>query len=353
MKEFWSRRIRDMVPYTPGEQPQGRAFIKLNTNENPYPPSPQVLEAVRAAAGSSLRLYPDPESAALREAVADTYGLRREQVFVGNGSDEVLALCFQAFFDPERTILFPDITYSFYPVFAGLYGLRCREVPLDEEFRVNAADFMGSGGVVLPNPNAPTGRALPLADIRAIVEGSPEGVVLIDEAYVDFGGASAAALVEEYPNLVVVQTLSKSRALAGLRVGFALADENLIAALDCVKNSFNSYPLDRLAQAGALAALRDRAYFRETAEKIAATREKFARRFQAMGFRVIPSCANFLFMSHPKAAAKELLDGLRERGILVRWWDKPRISNYLRVTVGTDAEMEQLSRALEELTAGR
>lgn len=348
MKEYWSTRIRDMVPYTPGEQPKGRTFIKLNTNENPYPPSPKVLEAIQAAAGD-LRLYPDPESTALRDALAELYGLKRGQVFVGNGSDEVLALAFQAFFDPGRTILFPDVTYSFYPVFAKLYGLSFREVPLNERFGVPVDEFLGeNGGVILPNPNAPTGRALPLEDVRRLAEGNPGAVVLIDEAYVDFGADSAVGLVERHPNLLVVQTCSKSRSLAGLRVGFALGHENLIAALECVKNSFNSYPLDRLAQAGALAAIQDRAYFQETTQKIIATRERFTGQLREMGFQLGDSAANFLFITHPKVPAKALLDGLRERGILVRWWDKPRISNHLRVTVGTDGEMEALCRALEE-----
>ena len=353
MKEFWSQRIRDMEPYTPGEQPKGTGWIKLNTNENPYPPSPRALEAIRAAACGDLRLYPDPESSALREALGALWGLSPRQVFVGNGSDEVLALCFQAFFDPERAILFPDVTYSFYPVFAGLYGLTYREVPLRADFSVPVEEFLQpNGGVVLANPNAPTGRALPLADIEALLRGNPDSVVLVDEAYVDFGARSAAELTGRYPNLVVVQTMSKSRALAGLRVGFALANENLIAALDCVKNSFNSYPVDRLAQAGALGALEDPAYFRQITEQIRDTREEFARRFREMGFEGCESCANFLFLTHKRVAAKDLLDGLRARGILVRWWDKPRIRNYLRITVGTRAEMEALAAALAELTAG-
>lgn len=251
MKEFWSSRIRGLTPYTPGEQPRERKFIKLNTNENPYPPSPMALSAIRAAADEPLRLYPDPDCTQLREVMAATCGLKPSQVFVGNGSDEVLALCFQAFFDPDRILLFPDVTYSFYPVFAALYGLQYRQVPLDEGFGVPVESFLApNGGVVLANPNAPTGRALSLCAIRRILEGNPGAVVLVDEAYVDFGAESAVELIDRYPNLVVVQTLSKSRSLAGLRVGFALAQENLIAALNCVKNSFNSYPLDRLALAG-------------------------------------------------------------------------------------------------------
>ena len=353
MKEFWSKRARDLVPYTPGEQPRQRNWIKLNTNENPYPPSQKALAAIRAAAGETLRLYPDPECTSLREALAATFDLKPAQVFVGNGSDEVLALCFQAFFDPERTILFPDVTYSFYPVFADLYGLSYREVPLDERFGLPLESFVGdNGGVVIANPNAPTGRAVSLCDIRTLLEGNPESVVIVDEAYVDFGAQSAVPLIDSYPNLVVVQTMSKSRALAGLRVGFALGNENLIAALNSVKNSFNSYTLDRLALAGAEGALRDGDYLRAITMKISSTRDWVADRLKRMGFEVSDSAANFLFISHPDIPAKVLLDGLRERGILVRWWDKPRISNYLRITVGTDQEMEALCQALTQMIEG-
>ena len=269
---------------------------------------------------------------------------------MGNGSDEVLALCFQAFFDPGREILFPDVTYSFYPVFAQLYGLNYREVPLNDDFSLPLEPFLGgNGGVVIANPNAPTGRAVGLDAIRALLEGNPRAVVLVDEAYVDFGAASAVELVKAYPNLVVVQTMSKSRALAGLRVGYALADGNLIAALHSVKNSFNSYPLDRLALAGAAGALSEPDYLRQTAEKIMATRARTTAALRAMGFQVADSAANFLFVSHPAVAAKTLLDGLRAKGILVRWWDRPRISNHLRITVGTDGEMDALCAALKEL----
>lgn len=350
MKTFWSKRIRDMVPYVPGEQPRERKFIKLNTNENPYPPSPMVLDAIQKAAGEALRLYPDPNATDLREALAAYYGLKAEQVFVGNGSDEVLAMCFQAFFDPERPILFPDITYAFYPVFADLFGLTYREVPLDEHFGVPVEAFLGNnGGVVVANPNAPTGRELSLCDIRTLLEGNPEAVVLVDEAYVDFGTSSAVELIDRYPNLVVVQTMSKSRSLAGMRIGFALANASLIAALDCVKNSFNSYTLDRLALAGAEAAVRDRDYFRMTTIKIIHTRERAAAALKQLGFTVCDSSANFLFITHPDVPARRLVEGLRERGILVRWWDRPRISGYLRVSVGTDQEMDALCTALKEL----
>lgn len=349
MKEFWSERIRDMVPYTPGEQPKGRTFVKLNTNENPYPPAPGVGKAIQAA-GESLRLYPDPECTALREALAAYHGVTPEQIFVGNGSDEVLAICFQAFFGGEKAVVFPDITYSFYPVYAGLYGVAYRTIPLNDDFTVPVEQFLGgNGGVLLPNPNAPTGRALPLEDIARLAEGNPEVAVIIDEAYVDFGAETALPLLKRYPNLLVVRTMSKSRSLAGLRVGYAIGSANLIAALNCVKNSFNSYTLDRLAQAGALASVEDETYFQENRRKVMATRARSAAALEELGFTVWPSKANFLFATHPGHSGKELMDGLRERGVLVRWWNQPRISNYLRISVGTDKEMETLLDALRQL----
>lgn len=352
MKKHWSRRIRDMVPYVPGEQPRDRQFIKLNTNENPYPPSPKALEALRAAAGDSLRLYPDPECTELRAAIAAAHGLSPEQVFPGNGSDEVLAFCFQAFFDPDRPVRFADITYTFYAVYASYFGLTPELVPLAEDFTLPVADFLapGCGGVVLANPNAPTGLAVELADIRRILEAHRDQVVLVDEAYIDFGGASADVLVPEYDNLVVVRTLSKGHALAGLRVGYALAQPDLIAALKCVRDSINSYTVDRAAQAAAAASLRDAAYFQERTAQVVRTRQRTALALRDMGFAVTDSQANFLFVRHSQVPAKTLLDGLRERGILVRWFDRPRIRDYLRITVGTDGEMDALTAALKELT---
>ena len=352
MKKHWSQRIRDMIPYVPGEQPRDRQFIKLNTNENPYPPSPKALEALRAAAGDSLRLYPDPECTELRAAIAAAHGLSPEQVFPGNGSDEVLAFCFQAFFDPDRPVRFADITYTFYAVYASYFGLTPELVPLAEDFTLPVADFLapGCGGVVLANPNAPTGLAVELADIRRILEAHRDQVVLVDEAYIDFGGASADVLVPEYDNLVVVRTLSKGHALAGLRVGYALAQPDLIAALRCVRDSINSYTVDRAAQAAAAASLRDAAYFQERTAQVVRTRQRTALALRDMGFAVTDSQANFLFVRHPQVPAKTLLDGLRERGILVRWFDRPRIRDYLRITVGTDGEMDALTAALKELT---
>ena len=351
MKEFWSSRIRSLTPYTPGEQPKERRYIKLNTNENPYPPSPRAIAAIQAEAGDSLRLYPDPEAGALVHALAERYGLREDQVFVGNGSDEVLAFAFQAFFDPGSTIVFPDITYSFYPVYAGMFGIQYRTVPLNRDFSLPVkAFFGGNDGVVLANPNAPTGMEAAQHDLRSILEHNPDVAVIVDEAYVDFGGTSALPLIDTYPNLLVVQTTSKSRALAGLRVGFAFGNANLIAALNCVKNSINSYTLDRLAIAGATAAVEDEDYFAAQCRKVVATRDRTARRLAELGFHVLPSKSNFLFVSHPERPARELFSALRARGILVRYFNAARIDNYLRISIGTDEEMTQLVQAMEELT---
>ena len=350
MKEFWSRRIRDAVPYTPGEQPKDRKFIKLNTNECPYPPSPKVLTAIQEAANDRLRLYPDPECRELRAAIAKREGLKPEQVFCGNGSDEILAFAFQAFFDPGREVVFPQITYSFYPVYTDFFGLDRREVPMNPDFSIPIDLLCGnSGGVVLANPNAPTGIAVGLDVVEKILRANPDVVVIVDEAYIDFGAHSAVGLIDKYPNLLVIQTASKSRALAGLRVGWSMGNENLIAALRCVRDSINSYTLDRLAQDGAKAAMEDEEYFQATRQKVMATREWTAQALKEKGFAVLPSQANFLFVRHPAHNGRELLDGLRAGGILVRWWDKPEIENWLRVSIGTQSEMEALVKALDEL----
>ena len=352
MKEFWSGRIREMTPYVPGEQPRGRTFIKLNTNECPYPPSPRALEAVRAAAGDSLRLYPDPECLELRQTIARRYRLSENQVFMGNGSDEVLAFAFQAFFDPEREIVFPRVSYSFYPVYARYFGLRYRQVPMKDDLSVDLDAMMGdNGGVVIPNPNAPTGMALPLERIEALLRANPEAVVIVDEAYVDFGADSAVPLIRDYPNLLVVQTASKSRALAGLRVGWALGSSNLIDGLRCVRDCINSYTVDRVAAAGLKAAIEDEGYFQSVRGRVMATRDRTAQKLAELGFSVLPSRANFLFVSRPGVSGEALQAGLRERGILVRRWDDPLIADWLRITVGTDGDMDALLAALAELTA--
>jgi len=350
MKELWSKRIREAVPYVPGEQPKEGGFIKLNTNENPYPPSPKALEALKAQADGRLRLYPDPGCTRLREAIAAHHGVDRDWVFCGNGSDEVLAFAFQAFFDGDRPVTFADITYSFYEVYAGYFGVKPAIVPLKEDFSLPIEPFLApSGGAVIANPNAPTGMGVALEDIERILSAQGDRVVVVDEAYVDFGGTSAAPLLDKYPNLLIVRTLSKSRSLAGLRVGYCLGHPNLMAGMACVRDSINSYTVDRMAQAVAAAAMADEAYFQATRQRVTATRERTAERLRAMGFTLTPSQANFLFLRHPGAAAKDLLDGLRERKILARWFDRPRIRDYLRVSVGTEEEMEALCAALEEL----
>lgn len=343
-----------LSPYVPGEQPGGAArIVKLNTNENPYPPSPRVAPAIQRAAGD-LRLYPDPASVQLRGAIAAREQLSVDQVFVGNGSDEVLALCFPAFFVGQgRPVRFADITYSFYEVYAQLFGVDVEKVPLTASFAVDMPAFCAgqAGGVLLPNPNAPTGLALPLFEIETLLRAHPDCLVLIDEAYVAFGAQSAAALIGRYPNLLVVRTLSKSHALAGLRVGYALGQAPLIHALTCVKDSFNSYPLDRLAQAGAQAAIQDAAYTQQRCEQIAKTRAWFTEVLQQRGFTVLPSLANFVFASPPDGDGAALFAYLRARGILVRRFDKPRIGSFLRITIGTDEEMRALVAALEERDA--
>lgn len=350
MNRYWSQKIQTMVPYVPGEQPKDRRFIKLNTNECPYPPSPKVLEAIKAAANNALRLYPDPECLELRSVIAEREGLDPGQVFCGNGSDEILAFAFQAFFDPGREIVFPTITYSFYPVYTDFFGLKCRKVPMNPDFSVPVDLLCGkNGGVVLANPNAPTGIAVGLGTVERLLQANPDVVVVVDEAYVDFGSDSAVKLIRRYPNLLVVQTSSKSRALAGLRVGWAMGDEGLIGGLRCVRDSVNSYTVDRLAQAGAAAAIRDEDYFQSIRRRVIATREWVEKSLKEKGFTVLTSQANFVFMSHPDHPGKELLDGLRARGILVRWWDKPGIRDWLRISIGTEEEMAALTAALDEI----
>ncbi len=352
MSKFWSSFARRVDPYTPGEQPRDQKYIKLNTNENPYPPSIEALRAIKSNCNDLLRLYPDPNSTALKESLAAHHALELKNVFVGNSSDEVLALAFMAFFVQSKSLLFPDITYSFYDVYCKLYGITYKTIPLDDELAISIEDYKrDNGGIVFPNPNAPTGRFLALTDIERLLRDNPDVVVLVDEAYVDFGGESAVALLENYANLLVVQTFSKSRSLAGMRVGFALGSEELIEGLERVKNSFNSYPLDRLAVAGAVAALQDTRYFEETRQRIINTRQDAQARFENMGFLVIPSKANFLFVRHKSLPAQQLYLDLKTRGILVRYFSKPRIDNYLRVSMGTDEEMAIFFDQLEQCIA--
>lgn len=349
MSKFWSPSIQDLVPYTPGEQPQIDNLIKLNTNENPYPPAPGVREVIRQFDTDRLRLYPDPDAAELKNALADCYGVARNQVFVGNGSDEVLALAFMAFFRQSNPLLKPSISYSFYDVYAELYGIETVDIPLQDDFSIDLKQYSAAnGGIIFANPNAPTGRLVSLAEIRELLSRNTESVVLVDEAYIDFGGESALALINEFPNLLVVQTFSKSRSLAGLRVGFAFGSVELIAGLERVKNSFNSYPLDMLAIKATAASLADQDYFATTCAQIVATRARSVAALERLGFNVIPSATNFVFARHRYIEAAELMGYLRSNAILVRHFSRPEIANYLRITIGTDAEMDALLATLRK-----
>ena len=350
MSKFWSPFVKDLVPYVPGEQPKLAKLVKLNTNENPYGPSPKAIAAMQAELNDSLRLYPDPNSDRLKHAVADYYGVSAAQVFVGNGSDEVLAHAFHGLFQHGKPLLFPDVTYSFYPVYCGLYGIPFETVALDEQFQIRVEDYVRpNGGIIFPNPNAPTGCALGLAAIERLLQANPDTVVLVDEAYIDFGGETAISLVGRYPNLLVSQTLSKSRSLAGLRVGIAVGHPDLIEALERIKNSFNSYPLDRMAIAGAAAAFEDRAYFEQTCQQVIASREAVVAGLVALGFEVLPSKANFVFARHPGKDAASLAAGLREQGVIVRHFKQARIAQFLRITIGTPEQNQALLEALKPL----
>lgn len=353
MSRYWSAVVHGLSPYVPGEQPKLDKLVKLNTNENPYGPSPRVLEALRAEIGDTLRLYPDPASDRLREAIATVHGVKPDQVFVGNGSDEVLAHAFLALLKHDKPILFPDITYSFYPVYSKLYDIAYREVPLTNSFEIRVDDYLiENGGIIFPNPNAPTARLLALFEIERLLKANTDSVVIIDEAYIDFGGESAVSLVDRYPQLLVVHTLSKSYSLAGLRVGYAIGQRELIEGLVRVKDSFNSYPLDRFAQAGAVAAMQDRDYFSQTRKRVIETRTNLTRELEALGFDVLPSVANFVFSRHPEHDGAELTSKLRERSIVVRHFKRPqRIAQFLRITVGTDSQCAALVDALKEILA--
>ena len=350
MDKPFRKRLRRIDPYVPGEQPQSDDIIKLNANENPYPPAPGVQQALRDFDASRLALYPDANGKALKNALANRFGVKPSQVFLGNGSDDVLALAFQSFFCSDEPVLYPDITYSFYPVWCDLFRIPYETVPLDENFCVNIRDYdRPNGGIVLPNPNAPTGRGVSLAFLEDLLQHNADCVVIIDEAYVDFGAQSAVPLIEKYENLLVVQTMSKSRSLAGLRIGYALGSETLIATLEAVKNSYNSYTMDAVALAAGEAAVADEAYFQETCRKVVATRERTADALRGLGFVVPPSLTNFLFVTHPDKNASDIFAALRERGIFIRYFKLPRIDNYLRITVGTDEQMDRLIDALRDL----
>lgn len=352
MSQFWSQRTRELDPYVPGEQPKDTQYIKLNTNENPYPASPKALDAIRDAASESLRLYSDPNSDELKQAVAKFYGVEHNQVFVGNGSDEVLAHTFVALLKQDKPLLYPDISYSFYPVYSKLFGIEANEIPLDENFRIDIEDYQTpNGGIIFPNPNAPTGIALSLDAIEVLLQKNKDSVVVVDEAYVDFGATTAISLINQYDNLLVVQTVSKSRSLAGLRVGFAVGSSELITGLERVKNSFNSYPLGRMDIVGAAAALEDREYFQQTCGQIISTRESVSAKLTELGFQVLPSSANFVLAKPAGISAEMLYLKLKEQGVLVRYFAYPRINEYLRITIGTDAEMQIFLQKVSEIIA--
>lgn len=343
MSRYWTDTVRRLSPYVPGEQRAGTDVVRLNTNENPYPPSPRVLEAIRAVDGETLRRYPDSTSLRLREALARYHGLDASQVFVGNGSDEILALAFLAFFTDGRALRHPDPSYAFYPVYCGLYGIEARAVPLGEDFRIDLDALRADeGGVVFPNPNAPSSLALSSADVASVVAANASSVVLVDEAYADFGAPSAVSLIGSHPNLLVSRTFSKGRSLAGLRLGVALGDVALIEALTRVKDSFNSFPVDALASAAGIAALADDAWHREHVARIVGTRASFTLALRERGWRVLESAANFVFARPPGGDARGAFERLSRADVLVRWWDKPRLEQWLRISVGTDADMARL-----------
>lgn len=364
MSQFWSKIVHTLTPYVPGEQPRVTNLIKLNTNECPYPPSPQVLSRIQSVVNADLRLYPDPNSTELKQTLANYFSnqlaeqasqqngvsLSVENIFVGNGSDEILAHTFQGLLKHDKPLLFPDISYSFYPVYCGLYQIEAKKIPLAENFSINIDDYsVANGGIIIPNPNAPTGIALSLSEIESLLQRNPNSVVVIDEAYVDFGAESAVSLINQYPNLLVIQTLSKSRALAGIRVGFAIGDAKLIEALVRVKDSFNSYPIDRLALAGATAAIEDDEYFRSTCDKVMATRDRLTSALEALDFFVLPSSANFIFCSHKTLDAVSIAAKLRDNNIIVRHFKQDRIDNFLRISIGTDDEIDALITVVKGL----
>lgn len=347
MSKYWNDKVKEIEPYVPGEQPKDKKYIKLNTNENPYPPSKKVMEAMKNAINGDLKLYPDPTCSDLIDEIANYYSLKQDQVFIGNGSDEILAFAFMAYFSKDKKILFPDISYTFYKVYAELLNLDYKLVKLDENFDIPLKKLKKeNGGVIIPNPNAPTGKYIDIEKLKKLVEANKDSVVIIDEAYIDFGGESMAKYIKDYDNLLVVQTLSKSRSLAGLRVGFALGHKDLIEGLNRIKNSINSYTIDRVALAGATEAIKDNEYFEEITMKIISTREKTSKELETLDFNVLESKSNFLFVSHNKVSGKFLYETLKDHGVLVRYFNKDRIDNFLRITIGTNEEMDILIEKL-------
>lgn len=352
MPELWENKVRKVVPYIPGEQPKDTGIIKLNTNENPYPPSPMAEKVLRQYESGKMRLYPDPDATVLVDALAERYNVEPSQVFVGVGSDDVLSVAFMTFFNSDKPLLFPDITYSFYDVWADVYRIPYKRIPLTSDFRINPEDYkVDNGGIIFPNPNAPTGVLEGLDLIEDIVSSNPSSVVIIDEAYIDFGGESALKLIDKYENLLVVQTFSKSRSMAGMRIGFAIGSKKLIKYMNDVKFSINSYTMNPITQLCGAEAVKDNAYFEKTVSRVIETRERAKKELTALGFTFPDSKSNFIFASHKDKPAGEIFEALKSRKIFVRYWNKPLINNHLRISIGTDEEMDILFKALREILA--
>lgn len=340
MHQEWMKNLRDIEPYVPGEQSMEKNIVKINANENPYPPSPEAIKAINEFDCNRLRFYPDANALEFKKALAEFYGVSVENVFLGNGSDDVLALSFQAFFNSDKPIAYPDITYSFYPVWCRLFNIPYKNYPLDDNFRINPEDYKEqNGGVVIPNPNAPTSLGEGREFIERIMEYNKDSVVIIDEAYVDFGGYSSVELTKKYENLLITGTFSKSRSLAGMRIGYAIGSKTLISVLEAVKNSYNSYTLNSVSMAAGTAAIKDRAYFESTVSKVIATRQRVAEELRALGFTVLNSQTNFLFATHNAINIKDYFEWLKAQKVFIRYFNLPRINNYVRITIGTDDEM--------------
>ncbi len=346
----WEKNVRRVEPYVPGEQPKDKNIIKLNTNENPYPPCPAARKILDSFDESRMRLYPDPDSDVLVSAIAGKYGLKKSRVFVGVGSDDVISMAFMTFFNSDKPILFPDVTYSFYDVWAEVYRIPYERKPLDDNFRIIAEDYKcENGGIIFPNPNAPTGVLESTEMIEDIIKSNPDSVVMIDEAYIDFGGESCLKLIDKYDNLLVIQTFSKSRSMAGMRIGFAMGNEKLIKFMNDVKFSVNSYTMNHITQICGAEAMKDEKYFNETVNKIIETRENTKKDLSALGFEFTDSKSNFIFAKHRFMSGEEIFNKLKEKKVFVRYWNKPRISQYLRITIGTPDEMKKLTDALKEI----
>lgn len=349
MEKLWKDNLRKITPYVPGEQSKEQNIVKINANENPYPPSPKVVEAIRDFDYDRLRFYPDANANALKQALADYYGVNKENIFLGNGSDDVIAIAFQSFFNSDKPIAYPDLTYSFYPVWCELFNIPYRNYPVDDDFRINPEDYREeNGGVVIPNPNAPTSIGEGLDFVEKIMQYNKDSVVIIDEAYVDFGGVSSVGLTKKYENLLITGTFSKSRSLAGMRIGFAVGNAELIAVMEAVKNSYNSYTVDSLSIAAGVASIKDNEYFKQTCNKITATRQRVTDEMRSLGFKVLDSSANFIFATHDELSMKDMFEYLKTKKVYIRYFSVKRIENYVRISIGTDEEMDIFLKELKE-----